>query len=100
MYMERDVRNHFEHFDERIDQWYDDSLQRGSLMWIDSNIGPANSMIKMGGKPIVGIRHFDPNTGKLIIVGDEFHLPTLAKDLTDLLATANRLLEELNQRPS
>ncbi len=53
----RQFRNHFEHFDERLDSW---GVSPHTHLVMDSNIGPASA--SSGGSAMARLRHFDPST--------------------------------------
>ena len=77
----RDLRNHFEHFDERLDTLFKDGNPRGIL---DSNIGIRVNAPK--GSPPSVLRDYQPTTGILSFLGEEYHLPTVMNAVSDLQA--------------
>lgn len=79
----RDFRNHFEHFDERLEDWVTSSKRHNI---VDSSIFPA-------GKPfIVGIderdflRNYHQDTMTVSFRGDEYRLIPLVEEIQKLLA--------------
>ena len=64
---ERRVRNSFEHFDERLDQFLDESRSRGRIV-ADQNIGPIANMIITNTGPPRYLRHIDPSTGTVLVL--------------------------------
>jgi hypothetical protein len=74
------MRNHFDHFDERLDQWWNTSTQHN---YVDRNIGPERMI--QGPAEIDTFRQLDPSTGHLIFWGQKFNVP-------ELVAEASRLL--------
>lgn len=62
----RDVRNSFEHFDERIEDW----LASGETLVDDANIGPTRPGIRH-------LRHFDPATGEASYLDRSVHTDRL-----------------------
>ena len=59
----RAFRNHFEHFDERLETW---GISQRTHMVVDSNIGTLGSIV--GGASAVYVRNFDPSTETLTSV--------------------------------
>jgi hypothetical protein len=78
---DRGLRNHLEHFDERLDDWAENSRNRNIA---DRLIGP-RGMIGGGGIADTDIfRQFDPATKKFIFRGDEFDLEALVSAILDV----------------
>ena len=81
---ERRLRDHLEHYDERLDDWGENSEHR-------------NIVTDMIGDPgaIVGIderdrmRTFNPNGAKYIFRGEEFDVQTIASAVDELLKKLN-----------
>jgi hypothetical protein len=65
----RALRNHFEHFDLRLEQWAVSSTPR---VFVDSNIGPVSMISDY--EPGDRLRHFDPTTFAVPFRGDTYHL--------------------------
>jgi hypothetical protein len=65
----RIFRNHFEHFDERLERWAASSNPRKLA---DSNIGPVGAISNL--EPNDRLRHFDPTTFAVTFRGDIYHL--------------------------
>jgi hypothetical protein len=62
----RDARNYFEHFDERLERWFNSSTRHN---FVDSNIGPLN---RVGGVDEHDfVRNFDPERMAITFYGDE-----------------------------
>ena len=80
----RDVnmRNNFEHMDERIDRWWEISTQKH---YADRNIGPLE-MIK-GSRLEDVFRIFDPSTAKVGFWGQEFNIQTIVDEILAKLPT-------------
>ncbi|MBU0708465.1 hypothetical protein KJ596_01790 [Patescibacteria group bacterium] len=68
------IRNDFEHFDERLDSWVIHSERHN---FADSNIGPINMIGGIDTKDI--LRHFDPQSMKLYFTGQEYDIDYLKK---------------------
>lgn len=74
---DRTMRNHFEHFDERIGAWMKESTRHN---FVDTNIGPVRQAIG-GVEPKDFMRNFDPATGILHFRGQAYDLPALLKEI-------------------
>lgn len=73
------MRNHFDHFDEKLDQWWAKSTNHN---YLDLSFG--DMAVAVGGEGISQInkfRSFDPATGNLVFWGLSYHLPTVEKEL-------------------
>jgi len=75
----RKFRNHFEHFDERLEDWATSSKRHN---FIDSNIGPSNMIV--GADPEDFLRNFDPTTWTLTFRGDKYELKPIIEIIYDL----------------
>jgi len=85
----RVLRDHFEHYDERIDEWYRDEKGRGDL--IDSNLWGRKHLAKRKGY----LRNFDPDEWTLFFVGDEVELKPLIAAVESLLPKVSSPLVDL-----
>lgn len=73
----RTFRNHFEHFDERLEDWA--SSSRG--VFVDSNIGSP----RIGGvDPRDFLRNFDPSSFSLTFRGDRYSLRPIVEVMKNL----------------
>jgi len=72
----RKFRNHFEHFDERIDEWIGKSRNHN---FIDSNIGSINMIQGVDQEDI--FRNFDPVKWELIFKGETFDLARIREEI-------------------
>lgn len=76
-----DLRNHLEHFDERLDRWHKTSERHN---FVDFAIGPR-------GQTVVGVeekdmfRQYDPETGDIIFWGERHPLAPIRDAIVDLL---------------
>jgi len=70
------MRNHYEHIDERLDEWWRDSKRRN---FADENIGPAP--VIAGIDDIDSFRAFDPRSGLLQFWGDTFDLRAVVNEI-------------------
>ncbi len=70
----RAFRNHFEHFDERLEQWATSSQRHN---FVDSNVGPLSAI---GGiDPTDCLRNLDPTSFALTYRGDTYALKPVAE---------------------
>ena len=75
------MRNHFQHIDERLDDWW--STSKGHNM-VDQNFGDVTRAISgIEEKDI--FRNFDPQTASVIFWGEKFNLQTLAAEINRIL---------------
>jgi len=70
------MRNNFEHFDERLDKWWKESIAHNH---IDLIIGPKNTIA--GPAEMDKFRHFDPTTGDMVFWGQEFNLKQILEEV-------------------
>jgi hypothetical protein len=86
----RTLRNHFEHFDERLEEW---AVSPGPRKVVDSNIGPVSAI--SGYDPKSLLRHFDPATFTVIFRGETYDLPPVIEAIE---AIHQRATEKLRER--
>lgn len=77
------MRNHFEHYDERIDRWDANSRDHN---FVDRTIGPPE-MIE-GVDDLDRFRFFDPSTASVYFWGERFDLRPIADEASRLLQLA------------
>lgn len=82
---DRDMRNAFEHFDERLEDW----ASEGHSVAVDSNVGPLESFIK-GVDSKTFLRHFDPTTGVITFRGQSHDMRPILDALEELQARAKK----------
>lgn len=80
-----EFRNHFEHLDERIEEWAADSTHHNHA---DDTIGPANMIV--GIDPGDMFRSYDPSTHILTFRGEAFDIPSVAHAVGNLMVIAER----------
>ena len=85
----RKFRNHFEHFDERIEDWVRKSKNHN---FVDSNIGPINMIQGFDQKDI--FRNFDPVKWELIFHGESFDLVEAKKEVEILYRKIQKFKEQ------
>jgi hypothetical protein len=76
------MRNNFEHLDERIDMWAASSQHN----FVDFNLGPRSSYWRFNDEDI--FRLFDTATGTLVFWGDEFNAPAIIAEAERVLPIA------------
>lgn len=79
----RTLRDHFEHFDERLDQWAEASRNRNIIKRL---IGPRDAI---GGDGISDgdiIHHYDPASHIYAFRGEKFDVQALATGLEDIVS--------------
>ena len=101
---ERALRDAFEHFDERIDRWFQHNKDRP---FADRNVAPPGGIVigEMG--PADFMRHFDPTTNVVSVLGDSLDLQALVQEVETLVEriaqqheTTRRRVRQLRGRPS
>lgn len=85
----RTLRNHFEHFDERLEQWATSS-KHGHFL--DSNVGPSGMKLVSGvdNEPGDYLRNFDTTNFAVTFRGDVYELRPLIGAISDLWEKVNR----------
>ena len=81
----RDVsmRNHFEHYDERLDRWWRESPNHNHL---DRMIGPPSGVV--GLDDLDRFRVYDPTTNDVVFWGERFNMQAIATEAERLLPIA------------
>lgn len=90
----RTLRDHFEHFDERLDDWAERSKNRNI---VGKLLGPRNAI---GGNAIQDsdiIHHYDPATKIYAFRGEKFDIQELATGLDDIYKRIGLRLIELEK---
>jgi hypothetical protein len=82
----RTFRNHFEHFDERLEDW---AVADPSRNFVDSNIGPPGMI--SGLDPAGFLRNLDTKEWAVTFRGDAYQLRPIAAALQELHARAAQL---------
>lgn len=80
----REFRNHFEHFDERLEDWAKSSK---NLNFVDSNIGPSNAIVGFSKGDY--IRNFDNVAWRVTFRGEEYELKPVVKAIHELYQKLN-----------
>lgn len=84
------MRNHFEHFDERLDRWYSTSQNHNHM---DLFVGPKNMIT--GNTTDDKFRHFDPTTTDMLFWGQTFNIQKIVNEAQRILPK----LEEESGKP-
>lgn len=95
-FVSREARNHFEHFDERLDSWYQNSKYHNI---IDTSIGGDN-FIKGGNNIIDFMRFFNNQRFVFRFRENEYEIEPLGQDVVDLLTRVNAELEKPRPQPN
>jgi hypothetical protein len=85
------LRNHFEHFDERLETWWRDSTTHS---YIDFNLTPKTTVNNPALKDIDWFRNFDPSTTNVYFWGQQFNVQELIDEVQRILP---KLSEEANK---
>jgi len=86
----RAFRNHFEHFDERLDKWANSSKRKN---FADSNIRPPGFI--SGLDPEDWMRNLDPTCLTLTFHGDSYSIPEIMGALKPICAAAQHKAQGL-----
>ncbi len=93
----RKLRDHFEHFDERLDDWAETSPNKNI---VDNMIGPRNII---GGDAIKDediMRMYDPTSKDIVFRGEKFNIQTLVDGVIDVRTKAAVRLQEIEANKS
>ena len=77
------MRNNFEHFDERLDDWYAKSANHN---YLDYMIGPPNAVAGLAEGDM--FRVFDDTTGDVVFWGKRYSLPAIVREVRRLYPVA------------
>jgi hypothetical protein len=80
------MRNHFDHFDDRLDDWWKGSTNHNYVDLSFGNIAAGITGPGIGTKDM--FRSFDPATGNLVFWGDTYHVPTIEKEIAEIMRAA------------
>jgi hypothetical protein len=88
----RDMRNHFEHFDERIEKWNRTSIRHN---FADKLIGPTNMI--PGFEQGDYFRHFDTSIGAIRFNGEEYLIQPIVDEIVKIHAAASIEYQKMYQ---
>lgn len=77
---DRELRNHLEHFDERLDEWVRDSVNQSISI---DNIGPGSAIPKLDN--IDTMRGYDPYSGEYCFRGELYSMQNILEGIIDIL---------------
>ena len=84
-----------EHFDERLEDFFL-SLEPGEFLYVDSNVSPDGiKSLATGIDQNKVLRHFDPESWRLIFRGEFYELEPLYKEIVDLCQKAESVERKL-----
>ena len=89
----RTVRNALEHFDERLDRYF----EAGHRMVVDRNIGPKNRLVAIGDKHPLHLRLIDTEAGTVSVLEDDVPSQGLFDAIDDVSNRAQGWLTEHGQ---
>jgi len=94
----RELRNHFDHFDERLDEWDKKSTTR---IYMDRNILPSgmNLIGGIGTGKHDELRRYFPDTAIATFFGDAYELVPIVQAAVDLLPIAAKKAREPHPDP-
>ena len=85
--LDRTLRNHLEHFDERIHEMF--RVKDEDIGYQDSNIGPLNKI--KGKQRVYRMRHYIPETSTYIFQNERYNLKILENEVIKLNNARDRL---------
>jgi hypothetical protein len=88
----RKLRDHLEHFDERLDDWNDNRQRKA---YVQDNIGPWASLGQFDDRDVM--RWYDPVTKEFLFRGERFSLQLMADGISDIRTKTKSALEQLNK---
>jgi len=93
-FAQREVRNAFEHFDEKVDDW----LASGETLVIDSNIGPKSAFV--GQHTLRHLRHLDPTAMSVSYLDESIRIDPLVRAARSLRRKMTGVTYMLDQHVS
>ena len=89
----RTLRDNLEHYDERLDHWRNNSVNRNI---VSDTIGPPNAIVGLAETDMM--RWFDPTRNVFKFRGEEYDLQGIAASIDQLLPISRKLEEDLWNR--
>lgn len=89
-----DLRNDFEHFDERVERWFDKETPR---IYLARNIAPEGRIVI--GVPYERFQHYDPETGMVTFWDNAVSVPAVVAEARRILEAAEIELSRWTQPP-
>ena len=84
----RTLRDHLEHFDERLDNWQQTSVNKN---YVQDYIGPKGGIAGFDERDMM--RQLDPGTGEFIFRGESYSLLALSEGAQDILQRATAAIK-------
>lgn len=81
------MRDHLEHFDERLDEW---ALKNGNTNYVQDFIGPVGAMDWGIMDPKDAMRWYDPYRNVMRFRGEEYEIQPIVIALRDVLTRCRR----------
>ena len=85
---DRNIRNHFEHYDERIEDWF---ATKKSAVYVDQSIGPPTAI--RASYPENVHRSYDPSTQTLAFRGEEMDLSSILIALNEIRQRSHSIVQ-------
>jgi hypothetical protein len=88
------VRNDFEHIDQRLEKWADESKHHN---YFDYNIGLLPNGVSVDGGPPPDkdvFRNYNPENGEMMFWGSRFYVHEVMKEIQTILPEAHRQAQE------
>lgn len=82
----RKVRNAFEHFDDRLDRYFEE----GNRIVVDRNVGPQNNVVVIGDRPALHLRLIDNVQLSVSVLDDKLSIQELFNAIDDVGMRAAR----------
>jgi len=79
----RNIRNSFEHIDERIEDWADQASKSGTRPFVDYNVGLLNMFGNIHYTQLM--RHFNPDDYSIIFRGEVYHIKSVIEAIEAIL---------------
>jgi len=89
----RELRDHFEHFDARLDDYFQSSKNN---VFIDKNIGPISEIKGLNTKEL--FRHFDDKNQVVIFLGEEYDIKAIRTELISINERVLRIISPYFQK--
>jgi len=88
----RNLRDHFEHFDERLDEWAESTPYKNI---VDNMIGPRNAIAGNVIKDEDIMRMYDPANKEIVFRGEKFNVQTLVDGVRDIQSKVTARLHDI-----
>lgn len=92
----RKLRDHLEHFDERLDDWQASTKHK---IFVQDNIGPRDVISIEGMEDGDRMRWYEPHTQHFLFRGEEYDLQALVDGVSDILQKSATALHQRRSDP-